>query len=234
MSSAEIGALLIAIDGPAGSGKSTVSRELARRLGAKTLDSGATYRALTARAIDFGLDLSDDDQISDLADRVVIAFERIDDFRDRVLVDRLDYTERIRSARINARVSEVAKLPKTRDRMRARWRAMFDRSGSMVVEGRDIATNVFPEADHAFYLTASLDERARRRRAEAPESSAEESLDDVAASIERRDRLDSSRSSAPLRKSDRAIEIDTSDLSIDEVVENMLSSIFPGGSRRPR
>ncbi len=196
---------IIAIDGPAGSGKSTVAREVAERLGWSMLDTGAMYRAVTYEAIRQGLDPHDDDAVARLAQSCEIRT------RPRVSINGRDVHDQIRSDAVNVAVSVVAANPEVRAAMVARQRAVAETEpGGLVVEGRDITTVVFPDARLKIYLTASLDERARRRGEEGQ------------ASVERRDRADSSRVASPLRQAHDAYVLDTTGLSVDQVVEEIV------------
>lgn len=196
---------IIAIDGPAGSGKSTVARALADRLGWSVLDTGAMYRAVTSEALYVGVDLHDELAVARVAADCVIHT------RPRVAINGRDVHDAIRTEAINIGVSVVAANPAVRAAMVARQRAVAaDEPGGLVVEGRDITTVVFPDARLKVFLTASLDERARRRGEEGPES------------VARRDHADSSREVSPLRQADDALALDTTGLSIDHVVEEIV------------
>lgn len=201
---------VIAIDGPAGAGKSTVGRALAARLGLEYLDTGAMYRSVTFAALTRGVDLSDLDAVASLARTLDIAIG------DRVTVDGVDATVEIRAADVNAAVSVVAANPGVRTEMRERQREWGDRRGGGVIEGRDIGTVVFPDAVLKLYLTASPRIRAERRVAEAGGD-----VDMIERSIAERDHLDSTRADSPLREADGAVVVDTSGLSIAEVLSRI-------------
>lgn len=195
---------VIAIDGPAGSGKSTVARALASVLGWSFLDTGAMYRALTVEALARDLDPGDVAALADLAAEVHI------EVLPRVSVDGRDVTDEIRTERVNVAVSAVAANPEVRRTMVERQRAFAaDQPVGTVVEGRDITTVVFPEATVKVFLTASLEERAQRRGDETPES------------VARRDAADSNRPASPLRVAEGAITIDTTGRSVDDIVEEI-------------
>jgi len=197
---------IIAIDGPAGSGKSTIARALAERLGWTYLDTGAMYRAVTVLAIRDHLDLDDDNQVGELAERVTIILDA------GVTVNGEDVTNVIRTPEVNLGVSHVAQLPRVREAMVVRQRELAHLADAgVIVEGRDIATVVFPEAPLKVYLTASLAERAKRRGG-----------DEDVASIVRRDDIDANRDASPLRQADDAVVVDTTGLTPDEVVEEIL------------
>jgi cytidylate kinase len=195
----------IAIDGPAGSGKSTVSRALATRLGIDRLDTGAMYRAVAWAALDRSVDPGDRDAVAGVARSVVIAVS------ERVTVDGTDVTEAIRGPVVSAAVSSVAANPEVREVMVRRQREWAAERGGGVIEGRDIGSVVFPGADLKIFLTASVEERARRR----PEEGAD--------AVARRDRIDSTREVSPLGVADGARVIDTTDRPVAEIVEEVVT-----------
>lgn len=196
---------VIAIDGPAGSGKSTVSKALSQRLGVDRLDTGAMYRAVAWAALDRGIDPADRGAMAALARTASITVG------ERVQADGTDVTEAIRSPEVNAAVSVVAANPDVRAVMVERQREWVVARGGGVVEGRDIGSVVLPQADLKIYLTASAGERARRR--------AEEGADAVA----RRDRIDSTRSASPLEVAEGARVIDTTERSVEDIVDEVLA-----------
>ncbi|MEP7047674.1 MAG: (d)CMP kinase [Ilumatobacteraceae bacterium] len=202
---------VIAIDGPAGAGKSTVARALAARLGLEYLDTGAMYRAVTFAAMRRGIDTSDTDRVTALAEAVALEVGE-----HGVLVDGIDATTEIRSPAVTSAVSAVAANSAVRSEMVRRQRAWAGERGGGVLEGRDIGSVVFPEADLKLYLTAAPRVRAERRVAEAGGD-----VDEIAAAIERRDQLDSSRSDGPLVEAHGAIVVDTTGLSIEQVLERI-------------
>ena len=207
------GPRVIAIDGPAGSGKSTVAKALADRLGMRYLDTGAMYRAVAFAALARGIDPEDRDRVAALARSARI------DVDDRgVRVDGVDATVEIRGPEVSRSVSIVAANPEVRAELCERQREWARRHGGGVMEGRDIGTVVFPDAVLKVYLTASAEERATRRAKEITDLDYET----VAADLARRDTLDSSRSHSPLSVADDATVIDTSSLSIDEVVDEVV------------
>ena len=200
---------VIAIDGPAGSGKSTVARAVARRLGVDHLDTGAMYRSVAFAALRAGIDPSDEPVVSALARRLEI------EVNDRVVVNGDDATEAIRRPDVSVAVSAVAQLPSVRAELVRRQREWVTARGGAVVEGRDIGSVVLPDADVKVYLTASDEERARRRAGEAGQPASA----DVAADLARRDRIDAARTASPMVVADGAVVIDTTALSVDEVVD---------------
>lgn len=196
---------VIAIDGPAGAGKSTVAKALADRLDWSFLDTGAMYRAITAEALDKGIDPTDADAVSMIAHLANI--ETI----PRVSINGRDVTELIRTETINQAVSAVAAIPEVRAQMVERQREFAaNQPKGTVVEGRDITTVVFPNATLKVYLDADLSERAKRRGTE----------DEVA--LEQRDNADSTRSTSPLRIAEDAVVVDTTNLNVEEVVEEIV------------
>jgi cytidylate kinase len=206
---------VITVDGPAGSGKSTVSRAVAERLGWRHLDTGAYYRAATVAALEAGSDPSDELAVlSALADR---HFDQVDGV---MLLDGRDISVDIRTEGVTASVSAVAAHPGVRRLMVDLQRQWTEQRVGAVVEGRDIGTVVFPDAAVKVFLTADPAERARRRAVETGHAA-----DVVATAIERRDLLDSTRQASPLRPADDAIVIDTTELGIDQVVELIIEAV---------
>jgi cytidylate kinase len=208
---------VIAIDGPAGSGKSTVARTLAGRLDLPYLDTGAMYRAVTFAALRRGVDPDDREQVA----RVAVECELDVDQSGTVTVDGADATIEIRGPEVTRAVSIVAANPAVREELRRRQREWAEARDGGVVEGRDIGTVVFPDADLKVFLDAKPDVRASRRSKEVTELSYET----VAADLARRDALDEGRSDSPLRVADDAFVIDTSHLSVDEIVEHVMEKL---------
>ena len=212
------------MDGPVASGKTTVGRALAERLGYRFVDTGVFYRAVTIAALDGGLPL-DDDLLNELAERLRI---ELLDGSDRVLIDGSDITPRLRAHDVEATVSSVAKVPGVRramvDLQRITAKQATAKGGGVVMVGRDIGTIVLPDAVKV-YLDAPLEERARRRHAELAGAGNARSEADVRADLELRDRTDIQREDSPLRSADDAYVIDTGSLDLQEVVERVLTLI---------
>lgn len=211
--------MIIAIDGPAGSGKSTVAKLVAVSLGFHYLDTGAMYRAIAWRALESGVELDDASGIADVAQssRITFAHEQGEALPSRVFVDDADVTEAIRAPRIDDAVSTVAKYPAVRAAM-VEVQRDIGRTSDIVVEGRDIGTVVFPDAAVKVFLTASAEERARRRAVQQGDSGLAVDTADVLKAIEKRDEADSSREVAPLVAAHDAVSLDTTGLTIEQVV----------------
>ncbi len=214
--------LIVAIDGPASSGKSTTAKLLAEKLGYLYIDTGAMYRAITLLAIRNNI-LKNEDEIIKLANKVDIQL-KFDKGQTYVFVDGVDVSEEIRSIEVSKNVSPVSKIEEVRKTMVQKQR-MMGLNGGVVVEGRDITTVVFPNADLKIFLTATIEERAKRRVKEYRSKGIEIDFDQVVENITERDRIDSSREVSPLKKSEDAIEIDTSNLTIDEQVNIILQKV---------
>lgn len=230
--------MIVAIDGPAGSGKSTVAHEIARRRGLTYLDTGAMYRSVTVACLDRGVDLSDADALSDVARSVSISFEQDGDAQ-RVLLDGRDVTERIRSALVDRNVSVVSAVTGVREAMVALQRAVGD-TDDVVAEGRDIGTAVFPDAEVKVFLTADPAARAHRRavqREGGDAAVADERVDAdeerrILEDLERRDKIDSTRKASPLVAASDAVHIDSSDCGVDEVCSRIEGLIDAVGADR--
>jgi len=215
--------LIIAIDGPSASGKSTTAKLVAERLGYTYLDTGAMYRALTLKALRQGVNGGDEDSLCQLASSLQLALS-FEDGRLRVFMDGEEVSREIRSPQVSQMVSIVSRHPRVRRIMVGRQRRIGEKGG-VVVEGRDIGTVVFPQADLKIYLDADPRERARRRMKELRAKGINSPLDEQLSSLAARDRLDSQRKDSPLRKADDAILIDTTHLSIEEEVRAVLDLI---------
>lgn len=217
---------VIAIDGPSGTGKSSVAREVARRLGAGYLDTGAMYRALTLVVLADGLDPDNAGAVIDRAEDLIIDIAT-DPENDSVVADGRDVTEPIRSADVTAAVSSVSAVPEVRRRLVHAQRQLADGS-TMVVEGRDIGTVVFPAARLKIFLTATPAARARRR-AEQLGISGPDEIDALAERLRARDEFDSTRAVSPLRPALDAVVVDSTDMSQEDVVEAILAAVTSRG-----
>jgi cytidylate kinase len=212
--------MIIAIDGPAGSGKSTVARSLARRLGFTYLDSGALYRAVSLLALEREADLEDGRALGAIAAGATIELRERDHDYVQVILDGRDVSEEVRAPRVTGASSKVAAHADVRKALLRKQRELIA-SGDYVVEGRDIGTVVAPNAPVKLFLTADAAERARRRTAELERRGLPAEAGEVRAAIEQRDRLDSTRSAAPLRAAEDAVLIDTTKLEVEQVVERV-------------
>jgi CMP/dCMP kinase len=223
--------MIIAIDGPAGSGKSTVARGLARRLGFTYLDSGAMYRAVTLAALEADADLSDGELLGRLAAEAQIRLHERDHDNMQVLLGERDVSDEIRAPAVTGSSSQVAAHSQVREALLRRQRALIA-DGDWVVEGRDIGTVVAPDAAVKAFLTAEPAERARRRAEELRRRGVEAEAEEVHRAIEQRDRLDSTRSAAPLRPADDAVSIDTTGLAPEQVIEQVLELVERAGAKQ--
>lgn len=206
---------VVAIDGPSGSGKSTVARRLAAALDAAYLDTGAMYRAVTWAVLRAGVDLSDSEGIAKIAVESELA-PGTDPQQPHIAVNGHGVDAPIRSPQVTAAVSAVAAVPAVRRLLVARQREIIAGADRIVVEGRDIGTVVAPDAELKVFLTAAAEERARRRSTENGSDAATTQAD-----LARRDEFDSTRATDPLQRADDALELDTTDMSIDEVVDHL-------------
>lgn len=217
--------MIIAIDGPSGAGKSTVAKAVARELGFSCLDTGAMYRAVAWRASEDGISFEDDAALGELACTYDIDFkhEEGDPLPRRVLIGGVDVTDAIRTAEIDRAVSPVSAAPSVRAALVDQQRRI-GRAGDYVVEGRDIGTTVFPEAEVKVFLTASAEERAHRRvRQNVDRGVGSIDYDEVLADIRRRDDYDSSRATSPLRPADDAVQLDSTGHYIEEIIREIVS-----------
>lgn len=213
--------MIIAIDGPSGAGKSSVTKLVALELGFSCLDTGAMYRAITWKALEDGINVNDAEALGELARSCTIDFvhEEGDPSPKRVLIDGIDVTSEIRTQRIDQNVSPVSAVPAVREALVAQQQRI-GHTGDYIVEGRDIGTVVFPDAEVKVFLTASAEERARRRVAQNAERGiGSVDYEAVLADIIRRDDYDSSRDVSPLKPADDAFLLDSSPLTIEQVVQ---------------
>ena len=213
--------LVIAIDGPSGAGKSTVSRLLAQRLGYLQIDTGAMYRAVAYLLQQAGIDPDDLTAVEGLCREVDIRLEQVDG-QQRVYANGLDVTTQIRTPEMSLMTSRVSALRPVREAMLQAQRRMGARGG-VVLEGRDIGTVVFPDADVKFFLSASAAERGRRRYLELAAKGEQVTLEETIQAVDDRDQQDSQRDLAPLRQAEDAVAIDSSSRSIDEVLDSMVA-----------
>ena len=213
----------IAMDGPAGSGKSTVARRIAEKLGLLYLDSGAMYRAVTVLAIHHQLAADS----PELIEQVKACYIEFTDNGKRILLNDEDVSLEIRTPPVNRLVADVAKVPEIRHEI-VKHQQRIGSEGSIVAEGRDLTTIVFPHADFKFYLDASVRERAKRRLAELRHQDVDTTLESVEAEIQERDEKDTTRAHSPLRTAEDAIIVDTTDKTIDEVVDFIITAVCKG------
>jgi cytidylate kinase len=219
---------IVAIDGPAGAGKSTVARRLAERLGFVLVDTGALYRSVALAASRAGLAFSDEGAVAALADELAgaraIGLEPSPAGGVRVLLRGEDVSAAIRTPEMSLGASRVSAIPGVRAALLAMQRQAGE-AGGVVLEGRDIGTIVFPDADVKFFLTATAEERATRRHAELAQKGTPQSLEATLADVQMRDRADTERPVAPLKRADDAILVDSSDKTVDEVLELMVAAV---------
>nr|WP_314770714.1 (d)CMP kinase [uncultured Peptostreptococcus sp.] len=204
--------LVIAIDGPAGAGKSTISKLIAKNLGINYIDTGAMYRAITYKCIKEDIDVNDIQRVVDLCSRTDVDF--VDNY---IYLDGQRLNEEIRSLQVSSRVSDVAKIPQVREFLLEKQREIGKRS-DVILDGRDVGTHIFPDAKYKFFLNASAQERGRRRYQELIDKGQSVVLEEIIEDIKKRDYIDSTREVAPLVKADDAIEVDTTSMTIDQVV----------------
>lgn len=210
---------IITIDGPAGAGKSTVSKELARRLGYTYLDTGAMYRAVAWAARQKGVDAGDEKALAELCNDLKLGFQG-----DRILVNGEDVSSFIRTPEMDGLSSAVSRVAVVREYLTGMQREL-GRQGQLVAEGRDMGTVVFPQAAHKFFLSASAGERTRRRKMQMENQGEQVAYEEILAQIEARDLADSTRSIAPLQAAPDCIVIDSSDLTVEDVLEKIVTEM---------
>ena len=211
--------MIIAVDGPAGSGKSTISKLLAKELGLVYLDTGAMYRLFTLKMLKENVSFSDNDKINKLLEKLNINIEN-----DKFYLDDEDVSEEIRKTDVAENVSKTAAIDEVREKMVSLQRE-FSKSKNVILDGRDIGTVVFPEADIKIFLVADAKERAERRFKELKAKGENISLDSIYENILKRDKLDSTRENSPLKKANDAIEVDTTGKNIEEV-KNIILNLY--------
>jgi len=215
--------MVIAIDGPAGAGKSTVAQKLAERLGMSYVDSGATYRAAALKVLESGAPVEEEGAVARLLGAVEIGFTT-EEGQSRVWLDGHDVTQRIRTPDVTLAAAKVSRLPEVRKKLVALQRGLVGERG-VVMEGRDIGTVVFPEAPLKIFLLADVEERARRRLHQEQDEGRAPSLEQTAYEIGRRDQLDAERKISPLVAAPDAVEIDSTHLTADQVVTRILALV---------
>jgi CMP/dCMP kinase len=219
-----VNAVVVAVDGPAGTGKSSVSRGLAHALQARYLDTGAMYRIVTLAVLRAGIDLTDQDGVAAVASNTKLSVG-FDPDEDRSYLEGEDVSSEIRGDQVTQAVSAVSSVPAVRTRLVDLQRTLAGGPGSVVVEGRDIGTVVLPDADVKIYLTASAETRARRRHDQNVAGGFIDDYDSVLADVRRRDHLDSTRAVSPLRAASDAVVVDTSEMTESEVIAHLLQLI---------
>ena len=217
--------LVITIDGPAASGKSTVARLLAKKLGASFLDTGAMYRAITFAAIQEGVDLKNEESLLGIIEKNDFRFSAKNDLMT-VNINGIDVTEQLRDPEVTANARYIAAAPKVREKLVQMQRQYAAQQERIVTEGRDQGTVAFPDANAKFFLVAQPRERAKRRLAELKAKGINESLEKIQELIEKRDKTDSERDVGPLKPAQDAIKIDTTDLNIDQVLDKILEFVM--------
>ncbi len=222
--------IVIAVDGPSGAGKSTISRALSKRLDYLEIDTGAMYRAMAWLAKDHALDLEDEQAVRHFSQSAEVELQ-LQNGATRVLANGRDVTQEIRTPEISMLTSKVSKLAPVREAMMALQRKM-GRKGGVILNGRDIGTVVFPDAELKFFLSASAEERGRRRFLELKDKGIAISLESTIQDVVQRDRQDSERELAPLRQAEDAISIDSTGLSIDQVIALMETAFHERVARK--
>jgi cytidylate kinase len=207
---------IIAIDGPGGAGKSTIAGLLAEELGYLHLDTGAMYRAVTLAALEKNIGFNDNEALTKVAENINIDFNQ----KGEIFIDGRNVSQEIRSQEVNAHVSETAAVKEVREILVKKQKKIAEEN-KVVMDGRDITTVVLPDAEYKFYLTASIEERARRRYEELKSKNIEVDIEEIKNNIKERDKKDSQRKYSPLKKADDAVLIDSTNLSIEEVIEKI-------------
>lgn len=211
--------LVVAVDGPAGSGKSTISKEIAKALNLEYIDTGAMYRALTLKVLEKGVNINDIDKILDILESSSIYFKN-----NHIYLDGINVDKEIRENRISKYVSDIAKIKEVRCEM-VNLQRQLSKESNVIMDGRDIGTVVLPHANFKFFITASPEVRADRRYKELLLKGEKVTYEQVLKEIKTRDKIDSTREVAPLKKAEDAYEIDTTNMTIQEVVNKIISTI---------
>ncbi|MBU0533803.1 MAG: (d)CMP kinase [Candidatus Omnitrophica bacterium] len=215
---------IITIDGPAGAGKTTIAKEVAKRLGFLYLDTGAMYRALTLKALTEGITVEEEEKLVEMVKETILIAKKDDKKGMRIWVDGEEVTDKIRTEEVTNNIWWVCRVKDVRKKMKKLQREIGS-SGGIVVEGRDIGTVVFPKAPFKFYLDASIDERAKRRWLEQTNKGIQSDLEKIKQDIKERDNKDFTREIAPLKKAEDAISVDTTGLSIEDVVGKIIEQV---------
>ena len=213
--------MIVAIDGTAGSGKSTTAKGVAEKLGFLYLDTGAMYRAATTAVLSASIDSDDESAVSDCVETIEIDF---DESGRLIFLNGMDVSQTIRGREVTQNVSAVSAYPRVRKRMVAMQREIAGYR-DFVVEGRDIGTVVFPNADFKFFIVASIEERAKRRQKDLAGLGIEQTVNDIVKNLKRRDALDSSREVSPLTKSEDALEVDTTSMTIEQQIDLIVTHV---------
>ena len=213
--------MIVAIDGTAGSGKSTTAKGVAEKLGFLYLDTGAMYRAATTAVLSASIDSDDESAVSDCVETIEIDF---DESGRLIFLNGMDVSQTIRGREVTQNVSAVSAYPQVRKRMVAMQREIAGYR-DFVVEGRDIGTVVFPNADFKFFIVASIEERAKRRQKDLAGLGIEQTVNDIVKNLKRRDALDSSREVSPLTKSEDAVEVDTTSMTIEQQIDLIVTHV---------
>ncbi len=222
--------IIIAIDGPAASGKSTLAKQLAGKLNYLYVDTGAMYRAITFYALENDF-IDNHKGLIEAVKNLELELE-YENGLTRVFLNGIEVTDKIRTPKVNANVSDISKIPEVRKEM-VKLQQKMANNKNLVVEGRDTTTVVFPNADLKIFLTADIKERAKRRYLEYKEKGEDVTLESVEESIKRRDKIDSSREISPLKKADDAIELDTTNLTIKQEIENIIKDLKELENKQP-